>query len=81
VELARVQRSEKIEASAETTSPSVSDDGAFAAEWKMEAFKFLMSLNVLKRNKLYQGTVSRKTKLKRRSLNARQKASRKANRR
>lgn len=56
------------------------EGGAFAAEWKMQAFKFLMSLNVTKRDKVYQGTVTRKTKLKRRSLNARQKQSRKANR-
>lgn len=51
------------------------------ADWKMQAFKFLMSLNVVKRDKVYQGTVTRKVKLKRRALNRRQKASRKANRR
>jgi hypothetical protein len=58
-----------------------SEGGEFEAEWKMQAFKFLMSLNVTKSDKVYQGTVTHKTKLKRRSLNARQKASRKGNRR
>jgi hypothetical protein len=57
-----------------------SEGGAFAAEWKMERFKFLMCLNVVKRDKMYLGTVTRKRKMKTRSLNKRQKASRKANR-
>jgi hypothetical protein len=47
---------------------------------KMEMFKFLMCLNVVKRDKVYLGTVSFKEKMKRRSLNARQKSSRRANR-
>lgn len=40
----------------------------------------LMALNVTLRHQMYQGTVSAQTKAKRRSLNKRQKASRKANR-
>lgn len=65
----------------ETQSQKVdSDDGAFEAEWRMESFKFLMCLNVMKRDKVYQGTVTFKNKAKRRSLNTRQKASRRANR-
>lgn len=51
------------------------------AQWKMEAFKFLMCLNVMKRDKVYLGTVRDNVKRKRRALNARQKASRRANRR
>lgn len=47
---------------------------------KMVMFKVLMCLNVVRLGKIYQGTVSAQTKAKRRSLNARQKASRKANR-
>lgn len=81
MELARVKRLESADAKLLKQNVKVdSEGGEFAAEWKMAAFKFLMALNVVKRNKVYQGTVSRKTKLKRRSLNARQKQSRKANR-
>lgn len=40
----------------------------------------LMALNVTLRHQMYQGTVSPQTKAKRRSLNKRQKASRRANR-
>lgn len=73
-------RVQEKEVAPETVKLDEHEGGEFAAEWKMQAFKFLMSLNVTKRDKVYQGTVTRKTKLKRRSLNARQKASRKANR-
>jgi len=47
---------------------------------KLVAIKFLWCLNVKMRDKMYGGTVSRETKLKRRSLNGRQKQSRRANR-
>lgn len=43
-------------------------------------FMFLWCLNVVKKGKIYQGTVSRQQKVKRRKLNQRQKASRRQNR-
>lgn len=49
-------------------------------ERKMLMFKFLMAMNVVMGPKMYMGTVSPQVKAKRRSLNLRQKASRRANR-